>query len=144
MKVIKPSEIQRHLLLYSKEWYQKAGHSYSFCISDLKEIVGKCVAMDPKHIEDGGVYYWVLNTLIEIGGPDEVEFYSKNLFNTMNGCGSYWEGKALTPQRAINQILGRLSVLTVRSESVNIDLGEPDSKILPLSKISLDRFGKKS
>jgi hypothetical protein len=108
---------RRHLYLYAKGHYIQ-----SDIIQDLKTIVAKMCMMYPEHVEKTDIIHWLLKEVYQHIKTEEdfFKFFSLTYYS--------WGNK-------IDIIRNSLSFLRfIRVKDIDIELGQPDPSVLPLSK----------
>lgn len=114
----KPDDLERHIILYTKNWYKKTN-----LIDDLKIIICNEVRSKPEYLLVGDILYWVEKVYFEIFNKQQIEFHFGNLFK-------YKE--TLNPESFIEFVCEKIAYVKVRDgEQLALDLGEPDYTILP-------------
>jgi len=123
-----------HLLLYAKGWYQRGS-----IIEDVRKILGHRCAIDPQHISNRDVWEQLVSAFLEYCDDEcEIGKLLLEMFKPLAGEGKpllFWSDLS-TFERMTHLILMRLgNVKVMDAESkTTLYLGEPDPKILPLSK----------
>jgi len=155
--MIKLSNIERHLLLYAKGWYRKSEDVFA----DLKKIVGKLIALDPAQISSPDIIHFLFETLYTLEDEKgqkifwqqfiekttkpfnvnlEPPFRQIKNFFTASSAGDLDVplSKIMAEYNAkiiISSFLSYLHNLRIKEK---IDLGKPDTSLLPLSKKRID------
>lgn len=122
-----------HLILYAKHWYKR-----SDLMTDLKIILGERCAIEPEHMTENTVWELCVDALSKYLPASRFSRFVLGLFTSRWDEGSpFMTFTNNCPlERAIKNILGELAALKVRNsdKEILLDLGEPDSSILPLQE----------
>ncbi len=127
----KDSEV-RHIYLYAKYHYEVSENKWR----DLKKALVPLIGDHALSVRNGDVLYWLCKEVYKyINNSDMFERFISSILPDHIKCLFYPEEKEKTTDELIlNACLVKLRCLHV--DEININLGRPDSKVLPLNKNS--------
>jgi hypothetical protein len=127
-----------HLYLYAKHHYKRTN-----VVEDLKVICGKICGCDPEHMYVDDVMYWCLKTACKHLQEDKKDLLDifREFLSDISPDNCWKTGCSYKPYSfelaVIHKCLSVLSMVSVREPSTNtilLELDEPDPNLLPLRR----------
>ena len=112
-----------HLILYAKNWYKRGNE-----VEDVRKILAHRCGRET--ISDTLMWKSMVQAFTEYAKPWHVQDFMERMFK--DSLGNFDPSCSL--ERAVGLVIGHLAGLEVKGEDgeVLLNLGEPDSNVLPL------------
>ena len=116
---------QRHIVLYAKGYYERTNP-----LHDLRKLYSHFFLLEYRFIQDLHLYQCLLDLLFLVRSAEEQHTFWGNIFHRA-------ASHNVNVGTLIEQMVGQISICQVcNGVQTLIELGSPDSTILPLSDIS--------
>ena len=117
--------LERHILLFSKGWYEKHGSN----LEGLRHMVARYTGLSLEYVNDEVVLEWLIEAFFKYCRPDDIK---RELRISCLGYRKYsvFDKPTLVPiSDRIEEMVGQLGVVQILAYGDNTpltDIGEPD------------------